>query len=137
MIEIVEHTADVGIKIRAETLEDLFKEAAKGLSRLMFSFRGKEPLITEEVTIEIEAEDVEELLVTWLNELIYLFESRELAFIDFEFIEFSHGRLKAKVKCAQISLENVACYVKAATYHGLFVKREKDGWYEATVIFDV
>ncbi len=136
MIEMVEHTADVGIKVRAKTLEELFKEAARGLSKLMFSFK-EEPSIVEEIIVEVEAEDVEELLVTWLNELIYVFESKELAFVEFDFIEFSHGRLKAKVKCARISGEQVVCYVKAATYHGLFVKRGGDGWYEATVIFDV
>lgn len=137
MIEFIEHTADVGIKIKSETLEGLFKEAAFGLLNIMFSFKRANLPLEEEVLIKVESEDVEELLVTWLNELIYLFESKEYAFRSVEIIELKGTFLKAKLECFKVTREEVACYVKAATYHNLSLHRTNDGSFEAIVIFDI
>ncbi len=137
MIEILDHTADIGIRVRTKSLEELFKEAALGLVKIMFSFKRDLFPVEERVTITIEAEDVEELLVTWLNEILYLFESRELAFKDINFMELKLHYLKAELDCFKVKNDEVSCYIKAATYHGLSVKKDEAGFYEATIIFDI
>ncbi|MCS7233827.1 MAG: archease [Synergistetes bacterium] len=137
MIEFIEHTADVGIKVRSESLEGLFKEAAFGLLNIMFSFKRNNFPLEEEFLIELEAGDVEELIVMWLNELIYLFESREYAFRNVEIVELKGSSLKAKIECFKVLKEEVVCYVKAATYYNLSLHRSNDGSYEATIIFDI
>lgn len=137
MIEIIDHTADVGIRVKAQDLKELFKESGKGLYKVMLSLRRETFDIEEEVMVSIDAEDQEELLITWLNELLYLFESKRLVFKDVDFLEFTSHSLKANLKCFKVNDDEMKRYVKAATYHNLSIKRNEDGSLEATVIFDI
>lgn len=137
MIEFIEHTADIGIRIRSESLEGLFKEAAFGLLNIMFSFKRSDYPLEEEILIKVEAEDMEELLVTWLNEILYLFESKGYAFRNVEISELSATGLKAKLECFKVAREEIVCYIKAATYHNLSLRRADDGSFEAVIIFDI
>lgn len=79
--EIIEHTADIGIRAFGASETEVFENAAVG----MFSLISDLEKIREDndFNIEIEAEDRETLLVEWLNELIYLYDSQELLLKSF------------------------------------------------------
>src|SRR5918997_1176878 len=70
MIEMLDHTADVGFELRASTLEELFDEARRALLMVIFERPPEEG--DEEGEIQLSAPDLETLLVRWLNELTYL-----------------------------------------------------------------
>ena len=70
--EEVEHTADIAIRAFGGDLSELFANVAYGLACQIAETTGIEKNIEE--TIEITADDVEGLLVAFLEELLYLLE---------------------------------------------------------------
>ena len=136
--EFIEHTADIGIRIYANTLEELFKNAAQGLFSIMLDYEPK-PEIEERIVLETE--DLEELLITWLNELISLFITYKFVPLSYSIVieeEEDQKILKSFIKGATLDCQKhrLKAEVKAATYHSLKIEKLDTG-YVAEVIFDV
>ncbi|MCS6859526.1 MAG: archease [Abditibacteriales bacterium] len=133
--EFIEHTADVGIRAYGRTLSELFGNAALGMFSLIADLSQVTP--TEDVTVEVEAADRESLLVAWLTELIYHYETKRLLFSEFFVQECSGTWLRgvARGQRFQPGEIEILRHMKAVTYHGLEVA-EKDGVWTAQVIFD-
>ncbi len=137
-IETVDHTADVGLIVRAADLDDLFVTAAQGLCGYVIA--NPEAIRSERaVAIRLEADGPGELLLVWLGELIFRGETEHLAF----------GRFEAQVSPDGRSLEAVAHgepidparhvldhEVKAVTRHDFDLRRAGDGWV-AELILDI
>lgn len=136
MYEIFDHTADLGIRVRATTLEDLLADAACGLFSVM---AGDLTTVrtTEEFAFRIDGENVEELFHDWLAELLYTFHARRLLLSEFHVTVDAAG-LSATARGEPIdpSRHSIDVEVKAITWHGLKVERQPDGWL-AEVIVDV
>lgn len=135
--EIIEHTADIGIRVRADDLKELFQKAA----RAMFEIIAEEnlpsgPRSARNVTIRQKAEDLEELFVNWLNELLSLSAAKEMIFSDFKIGKLDNNHLQAIATGQEIKNYRVNTEIKAATYCGLKLEETKSGW-QAEVIFDV
>jgi len=132
--EVVDHTADIGIAAYGADLKEAFANAAYALFSLMVDLNGVGDASCHEV--EVTAEDRAELLVAWLNELIYLFEVENVLFKRFEIGELNETRLRASCYGEKIDLERhkIKVGVKAATYHMLKVE-EGDG-FRVQVLFD-
>ena len=127
----IDHTADLALHIWADDLRDLFVTAARGMFALIVPLDAVQP--EQVTTIELEALDVETLLVDWLNELLYLVEVQDIAFALVEIERVSATRLRATVcGCAVPEYLN---YVKAATFHNLAVVETSEG-YETEIVFD-
>lgn len=136
MYEIFEHTADLGLRINAANLGELFTDAAGGLFSVMVS--NIDAVRTgEEISFSIEADDIEELLHDWLAELLYTFHARRLVLGDFH-IKVDAAKLTATARGEPIDLKrhDIEVEVKAITWHGLKVERCDEGWL-AEVIVDV
>lgn len=133
----LDHTADVGFEVEAESLEGLFQGAMQGLLETMFAHPPKGG--SRRKRLRLEAEDLEALLVRFLNELIYLVQTK--------------GFVPAKAKLRLEEKGGVALSatlwgepfqeafgflgeVKSATFHSLAVQKEKGRW-RARVILDV
>src|SRR4051812_1800632 len=83
MFELFEHTADLGLRVRAASLEELLIEAARGLlAMLVANPEVVRPLQTK--SISVAADEPGFLLFDWLNELLFAFESEKLLFVQFE-----------------------------------------------------
>lgn len=132
-IEIVEHTADWSLRVRGEDLSMLFEHAALGMAMLMVEDPGMLPLDIER-DIELEAYDVESLLVGWLDELAYWAESEGLIIHDFEIREIENTRLAAKVRGGRAPVLDK--HIKAVTFHNLAITAVDTGL-EVTIVFDV
>jgi len=134
--EILEHTADVGIDVRAATLADLFETAAEA----MFAFLIDPTQVETRAWRErrVEADDLEGLLVAWLNDLLVLLAAEEFVPKVFVIDEISDQRLRATVHGEPVdrSRHRFRLDVKAATYHQLSVTPSDGGW-SARVVFDV
>jgi len=140
MFETFEHTADLGLRIRAATLEELFTEAARALFSVV---------VEEEQTIQpaqrldltIPGDDREFLLFDWLRELLYHFDAEHLLLARFEVKLLGNGGLQGLQGSAwgeplDRSRHELGHEVKAITYHGLRVEQTPEGWL-AEVIVDI
>ena len=133
--EILNHTADVGIIAYGADISQAFANAAKGLFSLITALDD-----VEEVThrdIELTAPDPESLLVGWLNELIYLFDTDNILFKRFDITCLNETHLKARGygQPVDISRHRLKMGVKAATYHLLKIDKNNGG--KVQVLFDV
>jgi SHS2 domain-containing protein len=133
--EILEHTADVGIIAYGADLEQAFANAARGLFSLITELDDVKEVTHQDIVVN--AGDVESLLVAWLNELVYRFDTEGILFKRFEISQLDETHLKARGygEKADISRHKLKTGVKAATYHMLRVDRN-DG-YRVQVIFDI
>jgi SHS2 domain-containing protein len=134
--EVIEHTADTGIRAFGKDLKEVFENAAYGMLSLVADLSKVQEKESRDVAVE--AEDREELLVEWLNELLYLLEVDGLIFKSFKIGEIDDHHLKAKVFGELVDREkhDLGIDIKAVTYHMLKVARTDNAW-ETQVIFDV
>ena len=132
--ELLEHTADVGIRARGATLEEAFEQATLGLAEVLGAGR---PGQGEVVAVEVTAGDPGALLVDWLNEVLWLHETRGHAAIAAVRVERVTGdRAAGSVTFSSTDPPADGTFVKAVTYHRLRVGRDADGWL-AEVYLDV
>ena len=134
--DVVEHTADTGIVAYGTDMQEAFANAAYGMFSLMADLRQ----VKEETSryVEAEAGDRESLVVSWLNELLYIFDAERIIFTRFDVLEVTNTRLKADAygEIVDSSRHRLRSGVKAATYHTLKVAERGDRW-TIRVIFDV
>jgi SHS2 domain-containing protein len=136
MYEHFEHTADLGLRIRAADMNRLFAEAGVALFAAVVDGLDTVRQVRR-IDVEIAGTDVEYLLFDWLRELLYRFDAEHLLFSRFDVTVGANG-LKASAWGEPIDpARHVLSHeVKAITYHGLRVEREGDGWL-AEVIVDI
>lgn len=134
--EFIEHTADLGFKVYGASLEELFAHAAEAFFEAMVALEGVAE--ATERSIEVEADAPDNLMVSWLSELLYLFDTERLVFKRFQVKRIENNRLKANVRGEVLdpARHEIKSGIKAVTYHQLYVK-EKDGGWEAQVILDI
>ncbi len=131
--EILEHTADVGVRASAPTVEGAFEQATLGLLDITGALR---PGTGTEVPIEVEAGDLGALLVDWLEEVLYLQDARDSIIMSVTVTSVAGGRALGRVEIARREEELEGTAVKAITYHQLSVSETPAGWV-ATVFFDI
>lgn len=127
----IEHTADLALHLWADDLPDLFTTAAQGMFAFIVTDSAAAP--TRAVAVTLEAQDVETLLIDWLNELLYWADVAGLAFTTFDFTGLTPTRLSATAHGRPITA--YAKYIKAATFHNLAVIKTSSG-YETEIVFD-
>jgi SHS2 domain-containing protein len=132
--EVLEHTADVGVRAEATSLEECFRQATLGLLEISGSHRLGDG---DKKDISVEADDLDALLVDWLEEVLYLQDSADAVVTDVTVNHVGRAGATGSVTIAPRGnevLEGTA--VKAITYHQLAVNRAEEGW-TATVFFDI
>ena len=134
--EIVDHTADVGIKVYGKDLKELFVNAAYGMFDIIADLKGLKT--STSIAIELQAEDPEELLVAWLDELLYNFCTKNIIFSEFKIQKMDKKKVKAEAFGRHIGdkKSRLNTELKAATYHDLKIEK-KSGTYQVQIIFDV
>jgi SHS2 domain-containing protein len=132
---IIDHTADTGIIAYGTDLKQAFANAAKGMFSLITDLRK----ISEKTykNVSVKAADRDSLLVAWLNELIYIFDTEQLLFKKFEINGFTDTGLEASVygEKADPHRHILKTGIKSTTYHMLQIKHNNG--YQVRVIFDV
>jgi len=141
--EILEHTADIGIAAYGKTKREVFINSAKGMFEII---AGGNKISKENLRenfydkIKLEADNLEGLLFAWLNELLYISETKLVVLNKFEIKDLSNNKIEAEVGGAKINPPSVKIEkeIKAVTYHRLeIIKDEKNGLWRAQVIFDI
>ena len=135
-LAFLDHTGDIGFDVRADTLEELFRRAGRGLYEILIE---RLPAATGvEETLELQEEAPDLLLRTFLSELLYRFLASRTILVDFPELRIAENRLQARGATARFNpvRDGLRTELKAVTYHQLDVRRDGPGWL-ARIIFDV
>ena len=130
------HTADIGVKVFGRTLKELFENAAFAMFDIIADLDGLKGEIIQE--IELTAPNNEELLISWLDELLYNFYTKGVIFYEFKVEELTGDFLRARAFARAVSdnKNRLKTEIKAATYYNLKIIK-RDDYYEVDIIFDV
>ena len=130
------HTADIGVRVFGRTLKELFENAGFAMFDILADLEGIKGEITQD--FELTAPNHEELLISWLDELLYNFYAKSIIFYKFEVMELSGDVVRAKAfgRLVSENRNRLKTEIKAATYYNLKIIK-KDDYYEVDIIFDV
>ncbi|HEU4356648.1 MAG TPA: archease [Actinomycetota bacterium] len=132
--ELLEHTADIGIRAWGPDASGALTQAALALAELM-AIRIPGPGSRRRV--HVSARDLPGLLVALIDELLWIHESEGVGFVGLDVIGLSERNLVAEVETAPAPADPAGIGVKAATYHQLAIEPRADGGVEACVFLDV
>jgi SHS2 domain-containing protein len=136
MYETFDHTADLGLRIRAADLDTLFVEAAQALfGTVVEDLATVRPL--QKIDVQLPGDQIDYLLFDWLRKLLYHFDAEHLLLGKFE-AHVTEAGLTASAWGEPLdrSRHNMEHEVKAITYHGLSVEKVGEEWV-AEVIVDI
>ena len=132
--EILEHKADLKIKVFGKTKEELFENAMVGMLKAA-KYESTKQLTTKQLTIKIKSMDLPSLLVDFLSEILYLVETKKMVFEKVEFKKFKENEIEAIL--IGKPLRRMGVHIKGVTYHDLDIHQEKDKTWQATILFDI
>ncbi|NQT26295.1 archease [candidate division KSB1 bacterium] len=141
--KIIDHTGDVGLKIWGTDIPELFCEAAQAMCSLIIENKA---IQNERVfDIRVETTDKNELLLKWLREILFIFETEKVVFSQFQ-IESNNFHetdvptyfLEAKAygEVLDVARHEICKEIKAVTRHHFYIKKNGE-WWESAVLFDI
>lgn len=134
--EQIPHTADIAIRVYGKDLKELFINAAYGMFDIIADLEGLKSSVS--IDVNLKAPSKEELLVSWLDELLYNFYTKSIIFFKFDVSFLSEEQLMVKAYGRHIgeNRNRLKTEIKAATYHDLNIKESPDGL-SVDIVFDV
>lgn len=134
--EIIDHTGDIGIIVYGSDLSELFFNAGRAFFSLLTNLNRIRS--TLERSIVLQSENLEELMVAWLGELLYLFDAKALLFRKFQLEEVNRSGLRATARGEFFQPERhvIKREIKAVTYHQVKVEKKSGKW-QGRIIFDI
>lgn len=131
--KILEHPADIRVQAIGKTKEELFVGALKGMSEILKSeIKDKDQIIKNR--IQVNSINLDNLLVDFLSEVLYLTQINKRAYNDIKFFKFSDKGLEG-----ELSGHNIKSFgedIKGVTHHGLKIEK-RNNQYQATILFDI
>ena len=132
--KILAHPADVKVQAFGKTKEELFLNAMRGMKAVLRpKIKDKKEKIKNK--LKVSSIDLNSLLVDFLSEVLYLSQVNKEVYSNIKFDKFEDKELGGELTGNKI--ESFGEDIKAVTYHGLEIKKNKKGLYEATVLFDI
>jgi SHS2 domain-containing protein len=131
-----DHTADIGLKIFGNSLPDLFANAGYALCDILADISKVSPVTKQ--TFCLQRDTTEELLIEWMGDLLYTFETEGLIFSKFNIISINKNSLSAEAEGEFFNSEIhfIKNGIKAVTYHKLKIE-EKSGLWQAELVLDI
>jgi SHS2 domain-containing protein len=132
MIETIEHTADIRLRITAPTREDLFREAVRGTIALLHPEKGQRKVQRDVV---VDAVDSTVLLIDFLNEALSNAHAHREAYDDVAFSSLTDTHAAARL----LGTEAIAfgADVKAVTYHEAEIRQNANGELSTIIVYDI
>ena len=133
---LLSHTADLGMLIRGNTCEELFRNAGMALLEQLVDNKAAET--GKRIEISVSGNDPADLMVKWLSEILYLFAGEGLVVTGIYIRSLSQNKISANLSVMEYDnrYHEYLREIKAVTYHQIEVK-EKRGLWTAKVIFDL
>lgn len=152
--EILEHTADLRIRVFGKNPEELFKNALAGMMGYLKrpTADGQRPKAKGQRTkvfriIKISSPDLNALLVDFLSEALTLADTNQEVYREAEFLRFpkpsadsifkKDGELGFEARLLGERIDRFDKDIKAVTYHRLNIEQNKEDFWEATIVFDI
>jgi SHS2 domain-containing protein len=134
--QILEHDGDLGIIVRGEDLAQLFCHAGLAFFDIITDLNRVEAQRQKEICVN--GQDLEELMINWLEELLYQFDTEGLLFSKLEVLTVDRNKLEVigSGEPYDPAKHVINTIIKAATYHQLKVAQEGTRW-QASIIFDL
>ncbi len=137
MYEILNHTADLAIKVQGRSVKDLFYKCALSLTDLVFgSQKTSAQKESEQITLHFTANNKEELLVEFLGELLFQSTYNYRYFFDFRWKNFTEQEITVDCFFYELSALDLETEIKAVTYHNIDIKQE-NGNFSVIITFDL
>lgn len=133
---LIDHTADMGVRVWAADLPSLFSEAARAMFEQISDIQSVTGSHTR--TLSVFGFDRSDLLVNWLKELLYLFDTDGCLVKSTTLRAITDTSLSADIRYDVFDPQNheIQAEIKAVTYHGLRIENGPGGLF-ATIVFDV
>jgi SHS2 domain-containing protein len=133
---LLSHTADLGMIVKGDSCEGLFRNAGMALMDIMIRNKANAP--GKKRDISIHGNDLPDLMVKWLSEILYLFEGEHLITAEIAVNQVSQSIINATLITVDFDSQyhEVLREIKAVTYHQVEV-RDDEGVWSARVIFDL
>jgi SHS2 domain-containing protein len=133
---LLNHTADLRIRVSGTDPADLFENAGLALFDLITKPDRLRP--REEIEVAVTGDDPADLMVNYLRELLYLWTGKEQLVKTIDIAQISATTVSARVSMERYQPERheIIHEIKAITYHQIEVSRTAEGW-QAMVVFDV
>ena len=134
--EFIDHTGDMGVRVFGESLASLFQHAAEALYHII---TDPETILEKDSRrVSVRANSLEELLISWLNEFVYLFDIHGSLFRRFEVLDLDEHVIEATAYGETMEEGRHPIYrtIKGATYHQLQITQRKGMW-KTQIIFDL
>ena len=144
--KLLDHTADILVEVWGKTRKELFGNAVTAMFDVMvdwpseykrlFSVDEIKPL--EEKRIKITGNDLEDTLINFLRETLYLFNGKGWLIKSCEPLKLTRRSIVARLKGEPYNRQKtpLKTEIKAVTYHALIINKSKKCW-QAKVVFDV
>ena len=137
---ILPHTADGKFQAYGATLEETFGNAALALASLMWEWEKVEP--RTRYSVRVRARDLEQLLVKFLGEVVYLFETRRFLLAEATSLTIETGEAESSIEATFLGDSLSDRYelhgaVKAVTYHEMRIEDSDCGGYTVQVVVDM
>lgn len=129
----LEHTADVKFQAYGTTLEEAFSNSAYALTHLMHKGTVREQ---HEFHIHAEGRDLESILYSFLEDFLFLLDSKDFLLARIKNMEIDSGRtcLEADITGDDAAQYELELGIKAVTYHDMFVRQEQGRWITQVVL---
>lgn len=133
---LLDHTADLRIRVSGTVPANLFKNAGLALFDLITRPERLKP--REVVEVAVTGDDPADLMVNYLRELLYLWTGNEKLVKMIDIVNISDTAVSALVSTDryQPGHHEILHEIKAVTYHQIEVSRTEEGW-QAMVVFDI
>jgi SHS2 domain-containing protein len=133
---VLDISGDAGLTAFGDSLRETFINAAIGMYSLMAGLDAV--ALTKTIDVSVESQSTDGLLVSWLNELIFHFDTYGFIGKKIDIKEFSEKRISATVSGEEFDQKRHEgrLLIKAATYHQLRIEKKDERW-EISVIFDI
>ena len=130
---ILEHKADLKLRAFGKTKEELFSNMLLAMVSVLQAKTKEQKLKTK--NIKVKSSDLNLLLVDFLSEALYLIQVDKVLYSKVKFRNFTDTEIEAEL--AGQKVERFGEEIKAVTYHNLDIHQEKNGVWQATVLFDI
>ena len=135
--KFIEHTADIAFDVTADSIEELFLESARAWRiSVVGDIAGKSP---STVSIKLEASSLEELLVTFLNEINFLLLTKNWLSVIYDNLKIDKEKFNLRVIISGFYLDKsveIKEEIKSVTYHQMNIVK-KDNKFSTRVVFDI